>query len=156
MSNPVTVTAQPGTSFIDVIREFDAPVEAVRRAFVEPDLVAEWMRPDGFTTKSIEYDVRPGGEWSFVHLDPAGTPFAFRGVFHSVGDDELTRTFEFDGWPGHVSLESVRFVDAGDGRTLVSTHSVFQSIDDRDGMLASGMEQGQTEGFARLDALLAD
>jgi len=156
MSNPVTITAEPGTPFIDVTREFEAPVDAVYRAYVDPDLVSQWLGPRDLSIRDVEYDVRPGGIWRFVHTDDAGNAFEFYGVFHSVEPDRITRTFEFGGVPGHVILESIRFEPAGEGRSRVSTHSAFQAVEDRDGMLASGMERGQTEGFERLDELLAD
>jgi len=155
MSNPVTVIAEPGTSFIDVTREFDAPLEAVYQAYVDPELVVKWLGPRDLSIRDLEYDVRPGGIWRFVHADDAGNEFEFYGVFHSVAADRITRTFEFGGVPGHVILESIVFEEVAPGRTRVSTRSAFQAVEDRDGMLASGMERGQTEGFERLDELLA-
>lgn len=154
--NPVTVTAQPGVPFVDIVREFDAPVAAVYRAYSEPELVGQWLGPNRLEIDIKEYDVRPGGKWEYTHTDPAGGVYGFRGVFHSVQPEEsIVQTFEFDGYPGHISLDSATFEDLGDGRSRVSIHSVFQSQEDRDGMIASGMEGGLTEGFERLDALLA-
>jgi uncharacterized protein YndB with AHSA1/START domain len=153
-NNPTTVTAQPGTPFIDVTREFDAPVDAVRRAYLERELVAQWLGPNGYEIVIGEWDARSGGAWQFTHRDPDGNEYGFRGVFHSISDDQLVQTFEFDGWPGHVSLESLVFEDLGD-RTRVVSHSVYQSVEDRDGMVESGMEQGLSEGYERLDELLA-
>jgi uncharacterized protein YndB with AHSA1/START domain len=66
----------------------------------------------------------------------------------------MVQTFEFDGAPGSISLESITFEER-DGRTLARTHSVYQSVADRDAMVASGMEAGMNDGFAKLDALLA-
>ena len=154
--NPVTVTAQPGVPFVDIGREFDAPVAAVYRAYTEPELVAQWLGPNRLEIDIKEYDVRPGGKWEYTHTDQAGGVYGFRGVFHSVQPEEsIVQTFEFDGYPGHISLDSAAFEDLGDGRSRVSIHSVFQTQEDRDGMIASGMEGGLTEGFERLDALLA-
>lgn len=152
--NPVTVTAQPGVPFIDIVRELEAPVADVYRAYTEPELVAQWLGPRDLTVEMLEYDVRPGGSWAYIHRDPQGEPYGFRGVFHSVTSERIVQTFEFDGWPGHVSLESVAFEDLG-GRTRVRVHAVYQTLEDRDGMVESGMEAGLTEGFERLDELLA-
>jgi uncharacterized protein YndB with AHSA1/START domain len=66
----------------------------------------------------------------------------------------MVQTFEFEGAPGHVSLDSLTFEER-DGRTLVRTHSVFQSVQARDAMLAGGMERGMSEGYERLDELIA-
>jgi uncharacterized protein YndB with AHSA1/START domain len=155
MTNPVTITAQPGVPFVDMVREFDAPVAAVRRAHLEPDLVKQWLGPRRLEMEIQEYDARSGGSWSYIHRDTDGTAYGFRGVFHSVGENQIWQTFEFDGWPGHVSLESATFEALGDNRTRLSVHSVYQSLEDRDGMLESGMEEGVTEGYERLDELLA-
>jgi uncharacterized protein YndB with AHSA1/START domain len=152
--NPVTLTVQPGVPFIDVEREVDAPVTDVFRAYSDPALVVQWLGPRALEMEVLEYDVRPGGSWSYIHRDREGNPYGFRGVFHTVTPHEqIVQTFEFDGFPGHISLESVAFEDLG-GRTRIRIHSTYQSVEDRDGMASSGMESGMTEGFERLDELL--
>ncbi len=152
--NPTTVTAQPGTPFIDIVREFDAPTDAVRRAYLEVELVSQWLGPNGYEIEVGTWDARTGGSWQFTHRDPEGNAYGFRGVFHSITDDQIIQTFEFDGWSGHVSLESLVFEDLG-GRTRLVNRSVYQTVEDRDGMVESGMEQGLSEGYERLDKLLA-
>lgn len=153
--NPVTLTAQPGVPFIDIEREFDAPIADVFRAHTDPDLVKQWLGPRGLEMDVKEYDVRPGGSYSYIHRDESGA-YGFKGIFHDVVPlESITQTFEFDGWPGHVSLETATFEDLGN-RTRVRIHAVYQSLEDRDGMLSSGMEGGLTEGYERLDELLAE
>lgn len=153
--NPVTLTAQPGLPFIDIEREFDAPIADVYRAHSEPELVKQWLGPRGLEMDMKEYDFRSGGSYSYIHRDESGE-YGFKGIFHDVVPQErVTQTFEFDGWPGHVSLETATFEDL-DGRTRVRIHAVYQTLEDRDGMLQSGMEGGLTEGFERLDELLAE
>ena len=78
-----TITAQPGTPFIDVIREFDAPPARVFRAWTEPELVAQWLGPHGMKMEILEYDARPGGSYRYIHRNEQGE-FRFRGVFHTV------------------------------------------------------------------------
>jgi len=155
MSNPTTVTAEPGTPFIDIVREFDAPPERVHRAFTDRDLVAKWLGPRALEMTVDHYDAHTGGSYAYTHHDQDGGEYGFSGTFHSVTPELLVQTFEFDGYPGHVSLESARFEALDGGRTRVTTHSVYQSVEDRDGMVASGMEGGLTEGYERLDELLA-
>jgi uncharacterized protein YndB with AHSA1/START domain len=65
----------------------------------------------------------------------------------------MTQTFEFEGAPGHVSLDHLR-LEESDGRTTVHTHSVYQSLEARNAMVESGMAEGMNDGFDRLDALL--
>jgi len=155
MTNPVTVTAPAGTPFIDVTRDFDAPPDAVYRAWSEPELVARWLGPRRYEMVIEEYDVRTGGSWAYAHT-AGDEAYGFRGVFHDVTPGEsITQTFEFAGAPGHVSLETATFSDLGDNRSRVSIHSVYQSIEARDAMVDSGMEGGMTEGFERLDEVLS-
>jgi len=154
MTNPTTVTAEPGVPFIDIVRDFDAPPELVFRAFTDRDLVAQWIGPRALEMTVDHYDARTGGSYAYTHRDPAGGEYGFHGTFHSIEPDLVVQTFEFDGYPGHVSLESARFEPLDGGRTRVTTHAVYQSVEDRDGMVASGMESGLTEGYERLDELL--
>ncbi|MFC6018732.1 SRPBCC domain-containing protein [Plantactinospora solaniradicis] len=147
---PTTITARPGTPFIDVVRDFDATPAQVFRASTDPELVAEWLGPRNVEIRISEYDVRPGGRYRYIHRDPDGTEYAFRGVFHTVTADELViQTFEYDGWPGQVSLESTTFEDLG-GTTRLHTHSVFPSVEARDAMIESGMEHGIRDSMDRL------
>ena len=153
--NPTTITTPAGLPFIDIVREFDAPKDAVRSAYLDRDLIVQWLGPRGYEMDVDEWNGEKGGRYQYTHRDPEGNAYGFSGVFHSVTDDELIQTFEFDGWPGHVSLESVTFEDLGDGRTRIVNHSAYQSVEDRDGMAESGMEKGINEGYERLDELLA-
>jgi uncharacterized protein YndB with AHSA1/START domain len=100
-------------------------------------------------------EIRDGGTWRYLHRGDDGTEYAFRGVFHGTPSlDGIVQTFEFEGTPGQVSLETVTFEDRGD-TTLVRTNAVYQSVANRDAMVESGMEAGLNEGLDRLDALLA-
>ena len=149
------VTAEPGVPFIDVTREFDAPRELIYRAHTDPELLAQWLGPRKYTMKIDRWDVRDGGAWRFVHRDAEGNEYGFHGVFHGTpSPDGIVQTFEFEGAPGHVSLESLK-LEERNGRTVVHTHSVYQSLEARDAMLQSGMADGMNEGYDRLDELLA-
>ena len=149
------IVAEPGTLQIVITREFDAPRELVFRAFTDPELLVEWLGPRSLTMHIDHMDVRDGGTYRFIHKDADGNEYGFRGVFHGEPTmDSTVRTFEFEGMPGHVSLETLTLEERG-GKTLVRTNSVFQSLDDRDGMVRSGMEVGVNDGFERLDELFA-
>jgi len=153
--NETTITAQPGTPFIEVAREFDAPRERVFRAWTDPEIVPHWLGPRGMTMKLFEFDARPGGGYRYTHADESGE-YGFRGVFHNVVLNELViQTFEYDGAPNQVSLDTTRFEDLGDGRTRVHGRTVFSTIENRDAMLAGGMEHGLRDSMERLDEVLA-
>lgn len=149
------ITARPGTPFIEVVREFDAPREQVFRAWTDPELVPQWLGPRGMAMKLFAYDARTGGSYHYIHADERGE-YGFRGVFHNVIPDELIiQTFEYDGAPNQVSLDTTTFEDLVGGRTRVHGRSIYTSIEHRDAMIASGMEHGLRESMQRLEEVLA-
>jgi uncharacterized protein YndB with AHSA1/START domain len=156
MNNALQVSAPEGLPFIDFEREFDAPVDALFRAHKEPDLVKQWMGPSDYESDIEVYDFRTGGRWRYVQRNKDGEEYAFNGVFHVVRENEFAiQTFEFEGFPDLVSIESLTFEDLGDGRSRVRGHATYPSLEARDGMVGSGMEEGMTDGYQRLDDLLA-
>ena len=152
----LTITAEPGLPFLDLERSFDAPKELLYQAHTDPDLLVQWLGPRRLSTTVEAFEVRDGGRWRYVQHEADGRTYGFHGVFHGTPsiDDGIVQTFEFEGYPGHVSLEHLVFEER-DGRTTVRIHSVYQALEDRDGMVASGMESGVAEGYARLDELIA-
>lgn len=149
------ISAPVGLPFIDLSRTFDAPRELVFRAYTEPDLLVQWLGPRKYEMVVERWEPRDGGSWRYVHRDGDGSTYGFHGVFHgpqTVGG--MLQTFEFEGAPGHVSLDAVAF-EEHDGRTTIRNHSVFQSVADRDAMIEAGMAGGVNEGFDRLDELIA-
>lgn len=148
------IQAPDGVPFIDVSRAFDAPRDLVFRAFTEPDLLVQWLGPGKYEMVIDEYDVRAGGRWRYIHRDADGNEYGFHGVFHGEpSPDGFVQTFEFEGAPGHVSLDQL-VLEERDGGTVVHTHSVYQSLEDRNAMVESGMAEGMNDGFNRLDILL--
>ncbi|HEX5147554.1 MAG TPA: SRPBCC family protein [Candidatus Limnocylindrales bacterium] len=148
-----TISAPPGVPFIDIEREFAAPRALVYRAYSEPELLRQWLGPRKYVMEVEAWEPRDGGRWRYVHRD-GDNAYGFHGVFHGPQTEErMLQTFEFEGAPGHVSLEAVEFIDRGD-RTLVRNHSVHQSVEARDAMVESGMAEGVEDGFARLEELV--
>ncbi|MEC5181950.1 SRPBCC family protein [Arthrobacter sp. CG_A4] len=156
MTNALKVTVPEGLSFIDFEREFDFPVADVFRAHKEPELVAQWLGPRGLAIDVDHYDFRTGGSYSYTHTGPDGVPYKFSGIFHTVRENQFAiQTFEFSGYPDVVSIEFLTLADLGDGRTRLTAHAVYPSMEARDGMAQSGMESGLSEGYERLDELLS-
>jgi uncharacterized protein YndB with AHSA1/START domain len=150
------ITAEPGVPQVITTRTFDAPRALVFRAFTEPGLLVRWLGPRKYTMTIERYDIRDGGTYRYVHTDDAGNAFAFRGVFHGdPSPDGMVQTFEFEGTPGHVSMDTLT-LEEHDGKTIVRTNSLFQSVEARDAMIEHGMAEGMREGYERLDELLAD
>lgn len=149
------VIAEPGTQQITVTRILDAPRELVFKAYTDPELMPQWLGPRYLTMTIDHMEVRQGGAWRYTHRDPKGNEYGFHGVYHDVVSPErIVGTFEFEGMPGHVSLDTGTFEEQ-DGKTKLTLTSVFQSVADRDGMLQSGMEGGMIESLDRLEELLA-
>src|SRR5258708_23389768 len=103
------ITAEPGLPQIVITREFAAPRELVYRAHSDPELLMQWLGPRDLTMTIDRFDVRDGGTWRYIHRDADGNEAAFHGVFHGTPSPEngIVQTFEFEGAPGHVSLETL-------------------------------------------------
>jgi len=148
--------AEPGKQEIVITRLFDAPCELVYKTYTDPHLIPHWWGPKNGTIIVERMDVRPGGSWRCIHRDVDGHEYPFRGVFHEVlSPERLVYTFEFEGMPGHILLEAVTFEERG-GKTMLTDHSVFQTLEDRDRILRTGMEEGAVESLNRFAELLAN
>ena len=155
--NKTTITVEPGKLDLHITREFDAPRELVFKAFIDPKLYVNWFGPRNLTTTFETFEPKNGGRWRAIQKDKDGHEFAFHGVNHEVlAPERIIGTFEFEGLPeaGHVMLETTRFEALPGGRTRITSQSVFQSVEDRDGMVQAGMETGVVEGYERLDEIL--
>ena len=140
---------------IVIERVFDAPRELVFAAYTDPNRIPHWWGPRNTTTKVDRMEVRVGGAWRFVNVDEKGNEFGFHGVYREVVPlRRLVSTFEFEGMPGHVAVETATFEDRA-GKTKVTVKSLFENKEDRDGMIASGMEAGARESWERLAELLS-
>jgi len=147
---------EPGKHEIIMTRVFNAPRELVFKVMTDPALIPQWWGPRNYTTIVDKMDVQAGGLWRYIQRNQQGDEFAFHGVYHSITPSErVIDTFEFEGMPGHVILETMTMESEADDKTKVTVSSVFQSVADRDGMLSSGMEAGANESYDRLDHLLA-
>jgi uncharacterized protein YndB with AHSA1/START domain len=152
---PALTVTTPTDREIHTERVFDAPRDHVFAVYSDPELIPEWWGPRDGTTTVDRMDVRVGGQWRFVIRGADGSETAFRGTYREVSPPErIVQTFEWEGMPGHVCVETATFEELGD-RTKVTTTSLFHTTGERDGMLASGMERGMNETYARLDELLA-
>ncbi|HML22939.1 MAG TPA: SRPBCC family protein [Aggregatilinea sp.] len=151
----LNLIAEPGQLDIRMIRDFDAPRELVFKACTDPALVAQWWGLKNTTTVVEKLELKMGGLWRFIEHNADGEEHAFRGVYHEVtAPERLVYTFEYEPMPGHILLETIEF-EEHDGKTRVIDTSVYQSVEDRDGMLSTGMSDGAEESWDRLEELLA-
>jgi uncharacterized protein YndB with AHSA1/START domain len=152
--NKITIAAEPGGREVIITRVFDAPRELVFKTCTDPNLMSQWAGPKELTTVVEEMDVRFGGVYRYIQRGPDGNESACKGVFHTVmPPEQLVYTFESESMPGHVMLETVMF-EEHHGKTTMTVTDVFQTVEDRDASLASGMEEGATESLNWLAELL--
>jgi len=139
---------------IHIERIFNAPRERVWQAMTDPELVAEWWgRGNKLVIEKLE--VKKGGHWRFVEHSDEGV-HGFEGRFREVTPPErIVQSFEWDGMPGYVIINTSTLEDLGDGRTKLVTTSQFYTNEERDGFLQSGMEGGLNQSYEALDRLLA-
>lgn len=144
----------PSDREIRMEREFAAPRELVWRAHTEPALLKRWWgRGNDLVIETFEPE--RGGHWRVVEHGPDGA-HGFEGRFREVSKPtRMIQSFEWDGMPAHVSINTAEFQELPGGRTRVVTTSLFHTTEERDGMLKSGMETGLEQSYQALDKLLA-
>lgn len=150
-SNEAAVIADPDLPKVTITREFDAPPDRVFAAHVDPEIFARWVGPDRYDVTIDRWDARTGGNYRYATGDEW-----FFGSFHEVLPDQckVVQTWAWEGLPGAVSLDTMTVTELPGGRSLLTTVSLVESMQAQAGMLASGMETGINEGYAKLDELL--
>jgi uncharacterized protein YndB with AHSA1/START domain len=155
-SKKLEIIAEPGKTSFTARRVVDAPRALVFDAFTKCEHLKRWMGPRSLTMASCDSDLRVGGRYRFVFRAPDGTDVGFSGEFREiVRPERVVRTFVFEPMPDAAALETLELTEA-DGKTTITTTTVHKTVENRDGHVGSGMEAGMTEGYERLDALLAD
>jgi uncharacterized protein YndB with AHSA1/START domain len=146
-----TIIADPDLPKITITREFDAPADKVFAAHVDPEIFARWIGPNQYEVTIDRWEASTGGSYRYA----TGEEWFF-GSFHQVLPDQhkIVQTWGWEGMPEAVSLETCTVTDLPDGRSLLTTVSLVDSMEAQAGMLASGMEVGINDGYAKLDELL--
>jgi uncharacterized protein YndB with AHSA1/START domain len=148
-----TITT-PTDREIHIERIFNASRDRVWKAMTDPTLVAQWWGR-GNTLVIERMELKRGGHWRFVEHSDHGV-HGFEGRYREVTPPErIVLTFEWDGMPGHVVIETVTLEELGNGRTRIVNTSLFHTTEERDGMLKSGMEEGLNQSYEALDRVLA-
>ncbi len=156
-ANKLEIVAEPGKPTIVTRRVVNASRALVFDAFTKPEHLKRWMGPRALTMVLCDSDLRVGGAWRMVHRAPDGQEFGLHGEFREiVRPERIVRTFVFEPFPDHEALETLTLDEKG-GRTTITTLTVHKKVEGRDGHLSGGrMEAGMTDGYARLDDLLAE
>ncbi|MCB0829991.1 MAG: SRPBCC family protein [Solirubrobacterales bacterium] len=152
-----TVVTLPADTEIHTERIFDAPPEVIWDCFMDPELLKQWLGPDRLEMRVDEFDARPGGKWSYVHIDSDGTEYRFFGEFVELDRPvRAVQTFNFVMEPQPPpSVDELNLIPLENDQTRLVTKTTFESREQRDGMIQAGMEKGMNEGYEKLDSILA-
>lgn len=147
---------EPSEYDLTIERTFDAPRERVWEAWTDPEQVAEWWGPKGFTVPNCEMDVRPGGSFSIDMQAPDGTIYPNDGTVHEVDEPErlvvTSRAFEDDDGEFHLEVrQTVTFADR-DGKTKLTLQATVITATPEVAESLEGMEQGWSESLDKLEA----
>ena len=138
MEQKTKIKAEEGKQELVITREFDLPVELLFKAYVEPDIVSQWMG-----TKVLKLENKKHGGYQFETTDPKGNIHAFNGVIHEfILNEKITRTFEMERTPFPVQLEYLEFERLTEETSKLTMQIVYKSVSFRDQMLQLPFAQG--------------
>jgi uncharacterized protein YndB with AHSA1/START domain len=138
-------------------RIFNAPRDLVWKVYTDPELVPKWWGPRYLTTVVDKMEVKTGGVWRYIQTDADGNVYAFNGIYIEVqAPERLSYTFEFEPMAGHSSTDNLTFEELPDGKTKITAETTFDSLEDLEGILQSGMESGAIETWDRLGEILEE
>lgn len=152
MERKTKINAEEGKHDLVITREFDLPLDLLFKAYVEPDIVAQWMG-----TKVLKLDSKKHGSYHFETSDPKGN-VAFRatGVIHDfVPNARITRTFEMEGTPFPAQLEFLEFEQLTDDTSKLTMHIVYKSGEVRDQLLKLPFAYGINMAHDRLQDIVS-
>ena len=151
MGQKTQITAEEGKQELLITREFDLPLELLFKAYVEPEIVEQWMG-----TKVLKLENKKYGGWQFETTDPKGNKHGFNGVIHDFcPNQKITRTFEMESAPFGAQLEFLEFEKLTDDRSRLQMHVIYRSAALRDQMLKMGMSQGMNMAHNRLQDIVS-
>ena len=150
MEQKTKINAEDGKQELVITREFDLPLELLFKAYVEPDIVEQWMG-----TKVLKLENKKHGSWQFEITDGKGNKYGFNGVIHEFSPNrKITRTFEMENSPFSVQLEFLEFEKLDDDTSKLNMHIVYRSIADRDQILQLPFAQGINMAHNRLQEIV--
>jgi uncharacterized protein YndB with AHSA1/START domain len=144
--------ASAGDREIVITRSFDAPRALVHQALTNPEHVRNWWGPRQYGTVSAVGEFRAGGTYRYAQNGPQGE-VAFRGQIREALPERMVYTEEFEAMPGHIAETTVT-LDERAGKTFMTLRSVYRSKEDRDAVIASGMEWGARLSYLQLDEVI--
>src|SRR4030088_2051569 len=145
------INAEDGKQELLITREFDLPLELLFRAYVEPDIVEQWMG-----TKVLKLENKQHGSWQFETTDAKGNKYGFNGVIHEfIPNRKITRTFEMEHTPFGVQLEFYEFEQLTDDASKLNMHVIYESVAQRDQVLKLPFAQGINMAHNRIQDIVS-
>ena len=151
MEQKTKINAEDGKQELVITREFDLPLELLFRAYVEPDIVEQWMG-----TKVLKLENKKQGSYQFETTDAKGNKYGFNGVIHEFSPNrKITRTFEMENTPFEVQLEFLEFEQITDDTSKLNMHIVYKSVAHRDQVRQLPFAQGINMAHNRLQDIVS-
>jgi uncharacterized protein YndB with AHSA1/START domain len=151
MEQKTKVNAENGKQELIITREFDLPLELLFKAYEEPELVEQWMG-----TKVLKLENKKHGGYQFETTDPKGNKYGFSGAIHEfIPNSKIIRTFEMDNTPFGVQLEIYQFESLTSDTSKLTMHVIYESVDQRDGVLKLPFTQGINYAHNRIQDILS-
>ena len=151
MEQKTKINVEDGKQEMVITREFDLPLELLFKAYIEPEIVAQWMG-----TKVLKLESKKHGGYQFETTDPKGNKYGFNGVIHEFSPNrKITRTFEMENTPFGVQLEIYEFEKLTDDSSRLKMHVVYESVAQRDQVLKLPFAQGINMAHNRLEDMVS-
>jgi uncharacterized protein YndB with AHSA1/START domain len=151
MEQKTKINAEDGKQELEITREFDLPVELLFKAYVEPEIVEQWMG-----TKVLKLESKKHGSYLFETTDVKGHKHRFNGAIHEfIPTQKIIRTFEMEQTPFGVQLEIYEFEKLSDDSSKLNMHVVYESVDQRDQVLKLPFAQGINWAHNRLQEIVS-
>ena len=151
MERKTKVHAENEKQELIITREFDLPVDLLFRAYVDSEILEQWMG-----TKVLKLESKKHGSYQFETTDPKGNKYGFNGTIHEfIPNRKITRTFEMDNTPFGVQLEFHEFERLTDETSKLTMHVIYKSVAQRDQVLQLPFAQGINYAHNRLQDLLS-
>ena len=151
MEQKTKIDAKDGKQELVITREFDLPLELLFKAYVEPEIVEQWMG-----TKVLKLESKKHGCYQFETTDGKGNKYGFNGVIHEfIPNRKITRTFEMENTPFGVQLEFLEFEQLTDDTSKLNMHTIFKSVAHRDQILQLPFAQGINMAHNRLQEIVS-
>jgi len=151
MEQKTKINAEDGKQELTITREFDLPLELLFKAYVEADIIEQWMG-----TRVLKLESKKHGSYQFETTDPKGYKYGFSGAIHEViPNKKIIRTFEMDGTPFGVQLEIYEFEQLTDDTSKLSMHVIYESATQRDQVLKLPFAQGINMAHNRIEDIIS-